>query len=985
VSWLGLTAFVMALVALVRTRKGGRLQARITRLEGQVAALQASARPERRDEGIAPRTEPEAPPAAVPPLVAAATPVAAPLRDVAPPPVVVSPAAHVAVPPLPPAPSAPRSALPALPRIDWERWIGVRGAAVLGGVVLALAGLYFFQYSIEHGLIPPWLRVLIGTAVGLGCVVGAELRARSRYAVLANGLVGGGIVVLYAAFWAASARYQLVGLGAGFVLMVSVTGACTALAHRHASLVIALIGLIGGFATPFLLSTGEDRPIALFSYILLLDACLLFVARQRGWPLLALVSLLGTVFYQGAWIVGRMEGHQIALAIGILAVFAAVFAAALRSTPAESRRSVLLTQGGAVLVPFAFALYLATNAELGPHFYPLGILLIALSASACWLARAQQQAWMGLGAAAFGAAVFAVWLLDASLHTALAFEAMALCVLLAGVFHAFVELDRQTPGAAGPAPAAMLSALGLHGVAIVAAVANPTAGLWPWLAGWLALTALSLRHGGFPGRERLQVGAAALLGFGWWLFRWWHGAGSDLRGFTAATAPVLAVALAGQFLAMLRRDPLARRSAEDAAAVFAWLLLVSFAPVVAMPALPALAVCALLGALVLLAGARAPAGRWLLAATALTAAVHSLWAFEEPLFASEPGAALRGFGIQLAAVAFFTAWPFLAFARLRDERFAWYASALAAPAWFLALRELYERAFGAASIGLLPIGLAAGLLAAAWQSARMRAASDPRRVSNLAWYLAASLGFLTVAIPLQLEKEWITIGWALEGLAVTLLWRRLDHVGLKYFALALLAGVAIRLVANEAVLGYYPRPSWRIVNWLLYTYLVPAAAMLAAARVLAVHEVSRARDFERPLYAGGHPVGAIGAAFAAAVVVFVWINLAIAECFAGGETLRLGFERTPARDLTTSIAWAVYALGLLAVGVRGRNRGARWLSLALMMVTVVKVFLYDLGELEDLYRVASLLGLAVSLILVSFAYQRFVVPLGERSSSEGGG
>jgi uncharacterized membrane protein len=293
-------------------------------------------------------------------------------------------------------------------------------------------------------------------------------------------------------------------------------------------------------------------------------------------------------------------------------------------------------------------------------------------------------------------------------------------------------------------------------------------------------------------------------------------------------------------------------------------------------------------------------------------------------------------------------------------------------------------ALGAASIGLLPIGLAAGLLAAAWQSARMRAPSDPRRVSNLAWYLAASLGFLTVAIPLQLEKEWITIGWALEGLAVTLLWRRLDHVGLKYFALALLAGVAIRLVANEAVLGYYPRPSWRIVNWLLYTYLVPAAAMLAAARVLAAHEVQRARDFEQSLYAGGHALGSIGAAFAAAVVVFVWLNLAIAECFAGGETLRLGFERTPARDLTTSIAWAVYALALLAVGVRGRSRGARWLSLALMMITVVKVFLYDLGELEDLYRVASLLGLAVSLILVSFAYQRFVVPLGERSNSGGG-
>ena len=119
-------------------------------------------------------------------------------------------------------------------------------------------------------------------------------------------------------------------------------------------------------------------------------------------------------------------------------------------------------------------------------------------------------------------------------------------------------------------------------------------------------------------------------------------------------------------------------------------------------------------------------------------------------------------------------------------------------------------------------------------------------------------------------------------------------------------------------------------------------------------------------------------------MVFVWINLTIADVFATGETLRLGFDRTPARDLTTSIAWALYALVLLAVGVRGRSRGARWLSLGLMMGTVAKVFLYDLGELEDLYRVASLLGLAVSLILISFAYQRFIGAR-EQSSEAGEG
>jgi uncharacterized membrane protein len=55
-----------------------------------------------------------------------------------------------------------------------------------------------------------------------------------------------------------------------------------------------------------------------------------------------------------------------------------------------------------------------------------------------------------------------------------------------------------------------------------------------------------------------------------------------------------------------------------------------------------------------------------------------------------------------------------------------------------------------------------------------------------------------------------------------------------------------------------------------------------------------------------------------------------------------------------------------------RSVGLRWLSLGFLILTIGKVFLYDLGELKDLYRVASLVGLAVSLLLVSLAYQRFV-------------
>ena len=76
----------------------------------------------------------------------------------------------------------------------------MRGAAVLGGIVLALSGILFVQYGVQHGLISPALRVALATLVGVGCIVGSmSLR---RYGSSANALAGGGAVILYASFWA---------------------------------------------------------------------------------------------------------------------------------------------------------------------------------------------------------------------------------------------------------------------------------------------------------------------------------------------------------------------------------------------------------------------------------------------------------------------------------------------------------------------------------------------------------------------------------------------------------------------------------------------------------------------------------------------------------------------------------------------------------------------------------------------------------------
>ncbi len=149
-----LAALVLALVALSRTGAGGSLTERIAALEREVRQLRAllqarEAAPERAEKPEpAPVREPAAPQAVAPP---AAPPF--PARPAAPPPPPAAPPRPAAPPPV----AAPRV------EIDWEQLFGVRAAAGLGGVALALAGLLFFKYSVEHGLVPPWLRVVLGT------------------------------------------------------------------------------------------------------------------------------------------------------------------------------------------------------------------------------------------------------------------------------------------------------------------------------------------------------------------------------------------------------------------------------------------------------------------------------------------------------------------------------------------------------------------------------------------------------------------------------------------------------------------------------------------------------------------------------------------------------------------------------------------------------------------------------------------------------
>jgi uncharacterized membrane protein len=356
---------------------------------------------------------------------------------------------------------------------------------VLGGIALASAGLLFFRYSIEHGLISPPLRVILGTLVGLGAIAAPQFGWRERYTDAADAICGAGLVILYASFWAARNLYGLIGIGTAFTLMGLVTSAGCLLALRHESLLIAVLGLIGGFLTPFLVASHADSPISLFGYLLILDLALLAISRRRGWPLLARLSLVGTVIYQVFWIGFRMGPDRLILGLGVLALFALVFAIGASREASARDSEWKTTQAGGVLVPFAFAIYIASRADMGPHLYPIGLLLLLLSASASWIDRGRKETIVGPGAAAASIAVGGVWMFGRLPTSSGVWETVAVGMLLALLFHGFAEERRRMPAFSGPALGAVIAAGSLQLVLIVGSVRAIEISIWPepWFTG----------------------------------------------------------------------------------------------------------------------------------------------------------------------------------------------------------------------------------------------------------------------------------------------------------------------------------------------------------------------------------------------------------------------------------------------------------------------------------------------------------------------
>jgi hypothetical protein len=259
--------------------------------------------------------------------------------------------------------------------------------------------------------------------------------------------------------------------------------------------------------------------------------------------------------------------------------------------------------------------------------------------------------------------------------------------------------------------------------------------------------------------------------------------------------------------------------------------------------------------------------------------------------------------------------------------------------------------FATAWVPTLALAIAAWHVALTWF---WRSTSEDASLNSLA-IAFAMVGF---AIGLRFDQWWAVVGWAVESAAIIWVGLRSRRDWMRLGGAMLLGWTIVRLF----MIGYFEPPAG--FSLLLNARVGATLVIVAICYVLAVihrrygEQMSdRAGPEIATLYVLGN------------VLTIVLLTTEISFYWQMREDTDAAAR--VARSASVSVAWAVYGTALIVVGIVRRYAPVRYLAIALLAMTVVKAFLFDLSMLGGIYRIIGFVGLGVFLLLGAWLYQRY--------------
>lgn len=782
---------------------------------------------------------------------------------------------------------------------NMEQTIGTKWIVWIGGLALALGGIFMVRYTIEAGLLGPEVRVALGALFALLLAVAGEYIRRNDVtadlagvpsAYIPGVLTAAGVLTGFATIYAAYALYGFLPPALAFILLAACSFASLSASWLHGP-GLAALGLIGSYATPALVATQTPKAWPLFIYLLFVTGASYFAARLKGWLWLAVSATAGAVAWGLLWCAGNWSFGDIVpisfyiLALMALSVYFLAYAPAEETIPNQDETKDLAFDqmdwvASGVLAAITFLVMPAVRLD----WYSIPSLLLLGMATFSLLASAWH--WRNLS-------VLIVW-----------------SPVLFGVIYLTWHIPQ------------LVAATPFEAYLDAAQVAPPA--LWKFL-----------------GVGAVFAGCFAAAGFARTLF----GGSHALWIYTSAITPIAIFAYAylratyfeqdvpfgiiGLLLAALyvgASDIMFRKGSEE---LWGWRS--------GCYAAAAVVTLALAFTILLEKG-------WLTIALALVCPGLGWVALKRPV----PGLRYLAAGMAVVVMARLVFDPVIVGSSLGSTPILnWLLYGYGAPAAaFIGASLLFRQKEDDRSVQILE---AAGILCVvALIGLQIRHLLNDGNVYSPTFDLAElaihSISMLGLAIGLQRlynHTNRITVEWAAAILGM--------------------AGLAAILLGH--LLGWNPLFTGesvgenRFFNLLLLAYVVPA--LLCGV----LYWLSYNRRPE--LY-----VKAIGAT--ALLLILAYLSLENRALF-HGSVLKYGIT-SDAEWYAYSAIGLLYGASLLGTGIATGLAAFRYASLAIIMMTITKVFLSDLSHLSGILRALSFIGLGLVLVGIGYFYQRFIFP-----------